>query len=303
MRTLVLRKIALRRCHHQPSQNVTFCTHDRERRATTRAHLSTSETPSAQQPSKCRIFDLRDGTVPYHRAWDLQHALVDELKQDPLAHDALILLEHDPVYTLGTASKLHNVLFPMSHIYRRDENLSTFATNIGAAAEEEALIVRTERGGEVTYHGPGQTVVYPILNLRRHRMDLHWYLRALEGVVISVLQDEYHLHGGRKDGLTGVWVDDQKVCAIGLKVSKWITMHGFALNVKTDLKPFKRIIPCGISTHGVSSLHLLTSDGGCQTRARQAIIRAFNTAFGPYEFSYHCLNPAIPAPHVESSAS
>lgn len=257
---------------------------------------------SAGSFRKCRILDLRDRFVPYREAWDLQHTLVDELKRDSEAPDTLILLEHQPVYTLGTASKLENVLFPAPHVFKPGDRISNKSTPV-LKEGEDVDIVRTERGGEVTYHGPGQIVVYPILNLRRHKMDLHWYLRSLEDVVISMLKEEYALNAERKDGLTGVWVDDQKVCAMGLKVSKWITMHGFALNVNMNLNPFKRIVPCGISNYGVSSLHLLASDAHSQNRAREGIIRTFDKTFGPYEFSIQYERSDLPtSPAIEADA-
>lgn len=229
---------------------------------------------------KCRVFDFRTGAIPYHKGWDFQHAVADELKMDEQAPDALILLEHEPVYTLGTASKLDHVLFNAREV-RRNESDEPKNENENRG---EAIIVRTERGGEVTYHGPGQLVVYPILNLRRHKMDLHWYLRSLEDAVIHMLDCEYNIQAGRKEGLTGVWVGDEKICAMGLKVSKWITMHGLAINVHTDLQPFSRIVPCGIQSHGVSSIHRLLSREVCLKRARESFIESFDAIFGPYEF-------------------
>ena len=147
--------------------------------------------------------------------------------------DALLLLEHPPVYTLGQGSTPDFLKFDPAH--------------------SEVELYRTERGGEVTYHCPGQLVGYPILNLRRHRQDLHWYLRELEAVLIDVLA-VYHLKARRIEGLTGVWVEDHKVAAIGIKVSRWITFHGFALNVCPDLSGFSRIVPCGIGDRPVGSL-------------------------------------------------
>jgi lipoyl(octanoyl) transferase len=137
----------------------------------------------------------------------------------------------------------------------------------------------------VTYHGPGQLVAYPIINLDRHRRDLHWYLRKLEDVVILMLGREYGLNAGRKDGLTGVWVGDDKVCALGLKVTKWITMHGLALNVTTDLYPFERIVPCGIAHHGVTSLKALLGESKAVSMdaARDQLAAAFRDVFGPYD--------------------
>lgn len=145
----------------------------------------------------------------------------------------MLLLEHLPVYTLGQGSSLQHLKFDLSH--------SPYPMH------------RIERGGEVTFHCPGQLVGYPILNLRFHRQDLHWYLRQLEQVLIDVL-DSYGLKGERIAGLTGVWVEGCKVAAIGIKVSRWITMHGFSLNVCPDLSGFQHIVPCGIADKPVGSL-------------------------------------------------
>lgn len=251
-------------------------------------------TMSSSTRPKCRVFDLRDSCIPYHTGWDLQHELADELKGDASASDAVIMLEHQPVYTLGTASRLDHVLFDTDHIQKRQQTSKQSMDNkqIG----NDVMIVRTERGGEVTYHGPGQIVMYPIINLSRHRKDLHWYLRSLEEMIIHVLQHEYGLQGAcRKKGLTGVWVDNVKVCAMGLKVSKWITMHGLALNVNMDLSPFSRIVPCGIHDRGVSSIQKLleneidTTQGRkpvCTLHARDCLLRSFDHVFGPYEFEH-----------------
>jgi lipoyl(octanoyl) transferase len=179
----------------------------------------------------CQLYQA--GLVPYQTAWNWQRSLVDQRKQHPDLEDALILLEHPPVYTLGQAASLEFLKFN--------------------SAESPCEIHRIERGGEVTYHCPGQLVGYPILNLRYHQPDLHWYLRQLEEVLIRVLAI-YGLQGDRVPGLTGVWVAGHKVAAIGIKVSRWITMHGFALNVCPDLTGFERIVPCGIRGKPVGSL-------------------------------------------------
>lgn len=171
--------------------------------------------------------------MPYATAWEWQRSLVHQRRQDPDQPDVLILLEHPPVYTLGQGANLDFLKF--------DPSQTAFEVH------------RIERGGEVTYHCPGQLVGYPILNLERHRKDLHWYLRQLEEVLIRVL-DAYGLKGDRIPGLTGVWVEGHKVAAIGIKVSRWITMHGFALNVCPDLAGFRQIVPCGISDKPVGSL-------------------------------------------------
>ncbi|MBD1825147.1 lipoyl(octanoyl) transferase LipB [Cyanobacteria bacterium FACHB-DQ100] len=173
------------------------------------------------------------GLMPYKLAWEWQRSLADARKQNPDLNDVLILLEHPPVYTLGQGSDLGFLKF--------DPNQSEYELH------------RIERGGEVTYHCPGQVVGYPILNLNYYQKDLHWYLRQLEEVIIRVLA-VYGLMGTRIPGLTGVWVEDRKLAAIGIKVSRWITMHGFALNVNPDLSGFDRIVPCGIADKAVGSL-------------------------------------------------
>ncbi|MCO5581224.1 hypothetical protein L7F22_035102 [Adiantum nelumboides] len=139
-----------------------------------------------------------------------------------------------PVYTLGTRSSEEYLLFDKD--------------------KPPCDLYRTERGGEVTYHGPGQLVIYPILNLRHFQMDLHWYLRSLEEVVIRALWSAYGIEAARIKGLTGVWVGTEKVAAIGVRVSRWVTYHGLALNVTTDLLPFKKIVPCGIRDYSVGSV-------------------------------------------------
>jgi lipoyl(octanoyl) transferase len=173
------------------------------------------------------------GLVPYAVAWAQQRSLVTERIKDPSLDDVLLLLEHPPVYTLGQGATLEFLKFDPT--------------------QESWEVHRVERGGEVTYHCPGQLVGYPILNLRHYRQDLHWYLRQLEEVLIQLLA-VYGLRGERVAGMTGVWLEGRKVAAIGIKVSRWITMHGFALNVCPDLTGFKRIVPCGIADKPVGSL-------------------------------------------------
>ncbi len=179
----------------------------------------------------CQIW--QGGEIPYGQAWEWQQQLVWARRENPELDDVLLLLEHPPVYTLGTGATLDFLKF--------DPAIAPWECH------------RVERGGEVTYHCPGQLVGYPILNLRYHQQDLHWYLRQLETVLIETLA-VYGLRGDRLPGLTGVWVKGYKVGAIGIKVSGWITMHGFALNVNPDLQGFERIIPCGISDRPVGSV-------------------------------------------------
>lgn len=183
--------------------------------------------------SQRHCYLYQPGLLPYRSAWKWQQQLVRDRKTDPTLPDALILLEHPPVYTLGQGSDPGFLKFdPQSSSYE---------------------LHQIERGGEVTYHCPGQIVGYPILNLQHYQKDLHWYLRQLEEVIIRVLA-HYDLAGERIDGFTGVWVEGHKVAAIGIKVSRWITMHGFALNVCADLAGFQAIVPCGIADKPVANL-------------------------------------------------
>jgi lipoyl(octanoyl) transferase len=182
------------------------------------------------------------GLVPYREAWAWQRQLLEARRQQPDRPDILLMVEHPPVYTLGRGSSLAHLRF--------DPDRPIPGPSPG---EPPIELHRIERGGEVTYHCPGQLVGYPILNLQRHRPDLHWYLRSLEQVLIDLLAI-YGLQGDRIPGLTGVWVEGHKVAAIGVSASRWITMHGFALNVCPDLAGFRRIVPCGIADRPVGSL-------------------------------------------------
>lgn len=206
---------------------------------------------------KRRCFVHHGGIIPYLGAWETQRSLVHERLQDPTLDDILLLLEHPPVYTLGTGASLGFLKF--------DPKTTPWEVH------------RIERGGEVTYHCPGQLVGYPILNLRHYQQDLHWYLRQLEEVIIQVLKI-YGLQGKRVSKLTGVWVEGYKVAAIGIKVSRWITMHGFSLNVCPDLRGFKRIIPCGIEDKPVGSLAQFIPDIQLK-KVRQEIAESFAEVF------------------------
>ncbi len=203
----------------------------------------------------CRSFNF--GLVPYQQALEWQRSRVAERKIDPTLDDLLLLLEHPPVYTLGQGADTQFLKFD--------------------PAQSSIEVVRIERGGEVTYHCPGQLVGYPILNLTYYQKDLHWYLRQLESVLIQVLA-EYDLQGTRIPGLTGVWVEGHKVAAIGIKVSRWITMHGFALNVCPDLSGFQAIVPCGISDKPVGSLEQFIP-GIQMSQVRQQVEIAFADVF------------------------
>ena len=201
-----------------------------------------------------RFADL--GSWSYQRAWDFQESIFTEVverkssnrklpEEERIAtHDTLLFVEHPHVYTLGKSGDFGNLLAD-------DDRLKS----IGAE------FYRTNRGGDITYHGPGQLVGYPILDLDHFFTDIHRYLRYLEEAIILTLA-EYGVPAGRIDGLTGVWLDHdtlknpRKICALGVKSSRWVTMHGFAFNLNVDLSYFGHIVPCGIDDKAVTSLHL-----------------------------------------------
>ncbi|MFQ3680009.1 MAG: lipoyl(octanoyl) transferase LipB [Pseudanabaenaceae cyanobacterium] len=171
-----------------------------------------------------------DRPLPYATVWQWQRSAVAARRAQPDLPPVVFAVEHESVYTLGRGSTWDFVKF--------------------APEAPDITWYRTERGGEVTYHGPGQAVVYPILNLTRYQPDLHWYLRQLEEVVIQTLGG-WGIPGTRHPGRTGVWVGDRKIAQMGIQVSRWITMHGLALNVDMDLAPFDRIVPCGLAGWGI----------------------------------------------------
>jgi lipoyl(octanoyl) transferase len=219
---------------------------------------------------QCWLYDCPQ--IPYITALEWQRSLVRSRLQDPSLDDVLILLEHPPVYTLGQGASLDFLKFELREIQEREGETSQNLT-LNSVPE----VYRVERGGEVTYHCPGQLVGYPILNLRRYQTDLHWYLRQLEEVLIRVLAI-YGLEGYRLPGFTGVWLDDRKVAAIGIKVSRWVTMHGFALNVCPDLSGFQQIVPCGIADKPVGSLAQFVPAIDLN-RVRQQVAMAFAEVF------------------------
>ena len=187
-----------------------------------------------------RALEVRRlGVVGYDTALDLQQRLVAERQRDLIA-DQLLLLEHPPVITLGVRADAANVL-------------ASPAVLRGRGVE----VHDTRRGGDVTYHGPGQLVGYPIVLLKPDRCDVHRYVRDLEEVLIRAVA-EFGVRATRIPGLTGVWVGNDKLAAIGVRLSRWVTSHGFALNVTTDLDDFALIRPCGLTDHGVTSLQQLT---------------------------------------------
>jgi lipoyl(octanoyl) transferase len=189
-----------------------------------------------------RVLEVRRlGTTGYSEALAMQRALVEERRADRVP-DLLILLQHPAVITLGVKGDGGR-----SNVVATPDRLS----ELGIAVEE------TGRGGDVTYHGPGQIVGYPILDLRPDRQDVHRYVRDLEEVMIRTCAD-YGLEAGRVAGLTGTWIGSEKIGAIGVRISRWITSHGFAFNVSTRLDHFQLIVPCGITDRGVTSLEKAT---------------------------------------------
>jgi lipoyl(octanoyl) transferase len=220
-----------------------------------------------------RPLDVQQpGRVPYADALALQEQLVVRRRAGDIP-DTLLLLEHPHVITLGTSAHRDHVLI--------DEQQ-------GALLGID--IFETGRGGDVTYHGPGQLVGYPILDLKPDRCDLHRYVRDLEEVLIRALAT-FGIAAGRKDGLTGAWVGDEKIAAIGVRVSSgWITSHGFALNVSTDLQFFDSIVPCGITEYGVTSLARLTGQEPSLRDVAERVTTAFADVFG-----CALLSPAAPA--------
>ena len=221
-----------------------------------------------------RSLDVRRlGRVSYEAALGLQRELVEARKADRIP-DTLLLLEHPHVLTLGVRVK-------------RDGGAAGSWPNVLASAERlSALgvsVFETGRGGDVTYHGPGQIVGYPILDLRPDRQDVHRYVRDLEEVLIRACSD-FGVNAHRVRGLTGAWVDRasrgaEKVAAIGVRISRWITSHGFALNVNTDLSFFDLIVPCGITGVEMTSIERETGTRVGLPEATQAVVRAFEAVF------------------------
>ena len=210
-----------------------------------------------------RTFEIRRlGLVPYGEALELQKALVEE-RRAARVPDLLLLLQHPPVITLGV---------------RRDSRSHVTATE-RQLAMQGIEVHETGRGGDVTYHGPGQIVGYPILDLRPDRCDVHRYVRDLEEVMIRVCAD-YGVAAHRVEGLSGAWVGTEKIGAIGVRISRWITSHGFAFNVNTSLEDFQLIVPCGIADRGVTSLGKLLGEEPSIEDVEDRFIRRFAEVFG-----------------------
>ena len=211
--------------------------------------LATSEVRARRRPVRGRASSCRSELVEHRKAGEIP--------------DQLLLLEHPPVITLGVKTRNDR-----SHIVATPQT----------SRRQGRRGLRNGRGGDVTYHGPGQLVGYPILDLRPDRCDVHRYVRDLEEVLIRAAA-AFGVSAGRSPGLTGAWVGDDKLAAIGVRIARWITSHGFALNVTTNLSHFGLIVPCGISDKGVTSLETLLGNPVPMAAVEDAVIRAFCAVF------------------------
>ena len=216
------------------------------------------------------------GRSDYREAWDYQDELFKKIVDIKLANrdreveqprpGFFLFTEHDHVYTLGKSGDLSNLL--LSEEQLKSKGISFFKSN---------------RGGDITYHGPGQIVGYPIIDLEAFKPDIRWYMRSLEEVIIRTLSD-YGIQGTRSEGETGVWLDvgtpfARKICALGVRTSRWVTMHGFALNVNTDLGFFDHIIPCGIRGKAVTSMHAELGSQLDSEKVKDRILIHFSEVF------------------------
>ena len=201
-----------------------------------------------------QVRDL--GLCAYDEVWNLQK----EIQAQRIAgesEDTLLLVEHEPVYTLGKNADKNHLL------QHYPDNVQIF---------------QIERGGDITFHGPGQLVGYPILDLHNYKKSVSWYVRSLEQVIINTLQ-KYGIKGEQKEDLTGVWIKDKKIAAFGVRISRWVTMHGFALNVNTDMKYYEGIIPCGILEYGVTSMEKLLNHEVNMKDVKNTLISSFKNVF------------------------
>jgi lipoyl(octanoyl) transferase len=203
------------------------------------------------------MLNFRDlGLSPYQQTWDLQKTLQSRRIKNEI-EDTVLLVEHEPVYTFGKNA---------------DENhlLQNYPDNVN--------IFHIERGGDITFHGPGQLVGYPIIDLHNYKMSISWFMRSLEDVIINTLM-HYGIAANRKEGLTGVWVKDEKIAALGVRISRWVTMHGFALNVNTQLHYYDSIIPCGIFEYGVTSMEKVLNKEIDMDEVKHVLIEQFQNVF------------------------
>lgn len=206
------------------------------------------------------------GTIGFQEAWDRQREIQAQLQKDRSLDSVLVLCEHPTVITKGRNSQDENILQAMLE-----------------QAGKSIDVVAINRGGDVTMHNPGQLVGYPIVNLHNYKTDLHWFLRSIEQCIINVMM-EVGIECGRVDDRTGVWVDGlRKICAIGIHCSRWVTAHGFALNVHNDLSEFGYIVPCGISDAHVTSVQLESDEKVEFAKIKSLITKEFQTYFQMFE--------------------
>ena len=179
-----------------------------------------------------RINFIYLGINDYFPVWQLQQKIHESIKLGNLPN-IILLLEHNHVYTLGKNANKNYLL-------------NSYPKNV--------QVIETDRGGQITYHGPGQLIGYPIINLNQFKKSVSWYMRTLEEVIIETLKN-FSIISDRKDGMTGVWVEDEKICAMGVRLARWVSMHGFALNINPDMNYYNGMIPCGIQEYGITSMN------------------------------------------------
>ena len=196
------------------------------------------------------------GSAPYQQTWDMQKKIQFQPINNEI-DDTVLLVEHEPVYTFGKNANENHLL----------QNYP-----------EDVKVFHIERGGDITFHGPGQLVGYPIIDLHNYKMSISWYMRSLEAVIINTL-NHYGIAAEHKKGLTGVWVKEEKIAALGVRISRWVTMHGFALNVNTELHYYDGIIPCGIFEYGVTSMKNLLGTAIKMDEVKKLLIKEFNMVF------------------------
>ena len=196
------------------------------------------------------------GNAPYQQTWDMQKEMQSQRINNKI-DDTVLLVEHEPVYTFGINANENHLL----------QNYP-----------EDVKVFHIERGGDITFHGPGQLVGYPIIDLHNYKMSISWYMCSLEAVIINTL-NHYGIAAEHKKGLTGVWVKEEKIAALGVRISRWVTMHGFALNVNTELHYYDGIIPCGIFEYGVTSMKKLLGTAIKMDEVKKLLIKEFNMVF------------------------
>ena len=196
------------------------------------------------------------GNASYQQTWDMQKEMQSQRINNKI-DDTVLLVEHEPVYTFGKNANENHLL----------QNYP-----------EDVKVFHIERGGDITFHGPGQLVGYPIIDLHNYKMSISWYMCSLEAVIINTL-NHYGIAAEHKKGLTGVWVKEEKIAALGVRISRWVTMHGFALNVNTELHYYDGIIPCGIFEYGVTSMKKLLGTAIKMDEVKKLLIKEFNMVF------------------------